>query len=321
MILSGLAISLAFTAVISLTAAHLTQFKIIGKTVPFAYPWRLSEPTFWTHLTAWTGYILHNLSVWAILFFARREKPGFSSELRWFNWSLIGVNVGFAILHILQTRYWYDGLAADVPEITALGSVALMLMVILIFETPRRGLILGKKFAFREGFVKIIKQYHGYLFSWAIIYTFWYHPTEGTLGHLVGYFYMFMLFVQSALVFNRAHVNRLWTFTLEFFVLFHGLVVALLQGGALWPMFVFGFGAMLVLTQMYGLGLGTWTKRWIAVIFIVSAVAAYSLMGRLPKIHEIARIPVLDYAVVFVLYLIYLGAVAIGNLLQRRIKN
>tara|TARA_Y100001968_G_C19379633_1_gene729587 strand:+ start:1175 stop:1474 length:300 start_codon:yes stop_codon:yes gene_type:complete len=97
----------------------------------------------------------------------------------------------------LQTQVYYDGLAQDVPEMTALGSVALMLMIVLALEAPRRGLFFGKKIRFDRRFIKLIKEYHGYLFSWAIIYTFWYHPTEGTIGHLAGFFYMFMLFVVS----------------------------------------------------------------------------------------------------------------------------
>ena len=27
--------------------------------------------------------------------------------------------------------------------------------------------------------VDVAKRYHGYVFSWAVIYTFWYHPMEG----------------------------------------------------------------------------------------------------------------------------------------------
>jgi hypothetical protein len=195
--------------------------------------------------------------------------------------------------------------------------VALMLMVILILETPRRGLIFGKKVKFQKRFVGIVRQYHGYLFSWAIIYTFWYHPTEGTFGHLAGFFYMFLLLWQSALIFNRAHLNKWWTFTLEFLVLPHGVLVALNQGNNMWPMFGFGFGAMLVLTQMHGLGLSTWAKRLLGVGFLVAAVAAYGLTGRLSEIHEITRIPILDFAVVGLLYLIYLGISGSGKLIKR----
>lgn len=64
-------------------------------------------------------------------------------------------------------------MARNVPEVTALGSVALMLMVVLILETPRRGLLLGKKLPFSGRFLARVKTPHGYLFSWAPIYTLW----------------------------------------------------------------------------------------------------------------------------------------------------
>lgn len=41
--------------------------------------------------------------------------------------------------------------------------------------------------------VTFLKRYHGYYFSWAILYTFWYYPLELTMGHLLGVFYLFAL--------------------------------------------------------------------------------------------------------------------------------
>jgi hypothetical protein len=315
-LLIGALVSTAFTLIIAATAAGLSGFAIVGKTVPFAYPWRLTDPTVISHLTAWGGYLLHNLTVWAVIFLAKRQKPKYASNLRWFNRALIVANGAFIVLHWIQSHVWFDGLAQDVPELSALGSVALVLIVVIIMETPRRGLIFGKKLKFRQQFLQIIREYHGYLFSWAIIYTFWYHPTEGTIGHLAGFFYMFMLFVQSTLIFNRAHLNRTWTFILEFLVLIHGTVVAIFQGAGLWPMFAFGFGAMLVLTQMYGIGLNTWTKRLLAAGFVTLAVVTYALMGRISGLNEIIRIPVLDYMVIFLLYGIYLAGSWISGLFK-----
>jgi hypothetical protein len=315
-LLPGLLAAAALTTVIGLTSAGLAGFQVVGKTVPFAYPWRLSDPTAMARLTAWGLYAAHNLVAWTIIFLAKRERPRYQDALRWFNWAMIATNAAFVGLHIVQTRLWYDGLAADVPELSALGSVALMLMVIIILETPRRGLILGKKVRFHERFMRIVREYHGYFFSWATIYTFWYHPTEGTVGHLAGFSYMFMLFVQSALIFNRAHLNKWWTLMLEMFVLVHGAVVAVFQGNAMWPMFAFGFGAMFVLVQMYGLGLNTWTKRVLWVVFIALAVGTYASMGRLSEIHEILRIPMLDYMVIGLLYLIFLAGWGLSRLFR-----
>jgi len=303
---TGVAVSMALTGVVALTAGALGQFHIHGPTVPFAYPWRLTEPTFLSHLTAWVGYSLHNLGAWLILFWASRSKPGYSDGFRRHNWAMLGLHGVFITAHQLQTHYFYDGLAQDVPEITALGSVALMLMVVLLLDAPRRGLFFGKRMKLPQRLVAILRTYHGYLFSWAIIYDFWYHPLEGTSGHLAGFFYIYLLLWQSALMFTRAHVNRTWTLFLEFLVLPHGVAVAVYQGNRLWPMFAFGFGAVFVLTQMHGLKLPEWAKRSIYVGFILLAVVTYSLMGRLEKLHEITRIPVLDYGVVGLLYGLYL---------------
>lgn len=317
-ILPGLVISAAFTIVIGLTAANLSGFQIVGQTdIIFYYPWQLTEPNAAARLTAWTGYLLHNIIIWAIIFFAQRERPRFRNDLRWFNRGIIATHLVFIVLHIIQTQLFYDGLAQDVPEVTAQGSVAVMLMIIILFETPRRGLIFGKKFKFKDGFMHIARKYHGYFFAWATIYTFWYHPTEGTWGHLLGFLYMFMLFVQSALIFNRAHVNRWWTFVLEVFVVIHGTIVAILQGTGLWPMFAFGFGGMIILTQMYGLGLNSRTKRALAIGFIMLVVAYYTLAGNIGGVNEVIRIPIIDYITIFLLYGTYLLINWIINLFKR----
>jgi len=314
----ALAVSAAMTIAIAGTAASLTGFQIVGKTVPFAYPWRLTAPDSVARLTAWLGYALHSVLAWSIIWRAQQQKPRYQNSLRWFNFSMIAVHGSFAALHLLQTRLFYDGLAQDVPELTAQGSVALMLILILIMETPRRGLIFGKKAAFKERFTRIVRKYHGYVFTWATIYTFWYHPTEGTWGHLLGFFYMFMLFAQSTFIFNRAHLNRWWTFSLEAFVLLHAVVVAIFQGNNLWPMFAFGFGAMIVLTQMYGLALSRWARWLLTAGFALLVVTTYSSMGRLGAVNEVIRIPVVEYAVVGVLYGVFLAVEGGRRIFTRR---
>src|SRR5215207_7730575 len=86
-ILPGLVISAAFTIVIGLTAANLSGFQIVGQTdIVFYYPWQLTEPNAAARLTAWTGYLLHNIIIWAIIFFAQRERSRFRNDLRCFNW-------------------------------------------------------------------------------------------------------------------------------------------------------------------------------------------------------------------------------------------
>jgi hypothetical protein len=109
--------------------------------------------------------------------------------------------------------------------------------------------------------------------------------------------------------------------TLEVLVLIHGTLVAIFQGNGMWPMFAFGFGAMFFLVQMYGLGLNTWTKRILWIFFITISVSTYAFMDRLPQIHEIIRIPALDYMMIGIIYLIFLAGLGIFKLVKSGKSN
>jgi hypothetical protein len=308
-LLTTTATAFALTLVIWLTAGNLAgRFDIVNqKYFTFYYPWQTHTPTTMAYITSWVGYAVHNILVWGIIFAAKRGQPRHQEGFRWFNWAMLAVNILFYGLHWLQTQIWYDGLAISVPEVTSQGSVVLMLVIILALETPRRGLAFGKKVRFDKRFIQIVREYHGYIISWGLIYTFWYHPMENTFGHLAGFFYMFLLLSQSVLIYNRAHMNRYWTFALEAIVLVHGTLVAISQGNNLWPMFAFGFGAMIILTQMYGLGLSTWIRRALAIGFVIAVTLFYSLSGNIVGLNEVIRIPVIEFALVGVLYLLFLG--------------
>lgn len=274
---------------------------------PFFYPWQTRNPTFMAYLTSWLGYALHQIAAWWVIWAARRERPGYSDRFRWFNWAMAAVNLGGFALHWVQTQLWYDGLAISVPEVTSQGSVILMLVFILVLEAPRRGLIWGKKVRFHQAFLDAVRQYHGYIFSWALIYTFWYHPMEATFGHLAGFFYMFALLSQSVLLFHRAHLNKWWKFALETLVLVHGTLVAIYQGKGLWPMFFWGFMAMIVLTQMHGLGLSRRVRWLVAGLFVLGVGLFYGLSGDLARVNEVIRIPVIEYGLVFLLYGLFMA--------------
>lgn len=316
--LSLLAVITALTAVIWLTAGGLqTRFDVVNeKYYPFFYPWQTRNPTAIAYLSAWLGYALHNIAAWAVIWAAQRAKPKYENGFRWFNWAMTAINLGGFALHWVQTQLWYDGLAIAVPEVTSQGSVVLMLVFILILEAPRRGLFFGRKIKFHRAFLDVVRRYHGYLFSWALIYTFWYHPMENTFGHLAGFFYMFALLSQSVLLFNRAHLNKWWKFSLEALVLIHGTLVAIYQGNGLWPMFFFGFAAMIVLTQMHGLGLNVRLRWALAAAFILGVALFYGLSGNFARINEVIRIPFIEYLTVFLFY----GLFMIGYGLKRMLN-
>jgi hypothetical protein len=251
-----------------------------------------------------------------LIYSAQKSKLKSSPRLHKINFIALGLNAGFILLHFAQTHLWYDGLAQDVSIWSSQASVAILLIWVLLMENNRRGLFWGKKAPIKQEIISFARKYHGYFFAWATVYTFWYHPMVFTSGHIVGFFYMFLLLLQGSLFFTRIHVNRWWTFTQEVLVLIHGTLVAIMQGNGLWPMFAFGFGGVFILTQMHGLRLKNWIKWGLLAIYIGSVLWVYSERGW-AKINEIVRIPLIDYLAVFILA----GLIGLGLWIAKKVRK
>lgn len=264
------------------------------------YYWTLPEPTFWSRATAWGFYTAHQCASWATIWYAQNRIRHYTAGLHPVNVVALAMNAAFIALHLVQTHVWYDGLAQDVSIWSALGSVAVLLIWVLLMENDRRGIAFGRRLPLSREIVRFARKNHGYYFSWAIIYTFWYHPTEATSGHLIGFFYMFLLLLQGSLFLTRAHVNRWWTVFLEVLVLVHGTLVALMQGGGIWSMFAFGFATVFIVTQMHGLGLSRAARLAWGSTYLGALAATYG-GADLSRLSEVVRIPVIDYVGVIVL--------------------
>jgi hypothetical protein len=304
--LLGITASLVFCAAIWAFNGYLADWRIREDQPGRFYHWQLAEPTFWSHATAWGGYVLHQVAVWALIYRAQTGKLKYTDTLKPINWLAMGTMASFITLHLVQTQFFYDGLAQDVSESSAQWSVILLLLIVILIENRRRGMTFGLPWG---GFVReagdVARKYHGYYFAWATIYTFWYHPTIFTSGHIIGFFYMFLLFVQGTLFFTRAHTNRYWTLTLEVLVMIHGVIVALMNDDGNWHMFGFGLAGIFVVTQAFGVG---WRRAWswaLVAAYVLTIVWFYSGWGwgDFPKVFRIlggyyVLLPVLALAIV-----------------------
>jgi hypothetical protein len=296
----GIAFSLVITAIIWALNPLLADIELLPDIGYSWYYWKLPNPTFWTRLSVWVSYLAHQIAFWGIIWYSQKNKSKYTTGLHKFNYWALGLNAAFILLHVVQTHLWYDGLAQDVSIFSSQASVIVLLIWVLIMENKRRGMFFGKKVPISKEIVRFARKYHGYFFAWATVYTFWYHPAVSTPGHLLGFFYMFLLLLQGSLFFTRIHVNKYWTFVQEFTVLIHGTIVAVFQGEGMWPMFAYGFGGIFILTQLYGLGLKAWQRYAFIAFYILSALYVYN--GRLlAGLLEIIRIPAIDYILVFVL--------------------
>ena len=266
------------------------------------YFWKRPDPNFTSQASAWGGYLVHQFFIWGVIIWAKKNREALKdrTKLHFINWVALAGTAAFGVLHFFQTAIWYDGLAQNVSVFSSQASVILLLVVVLMIEAPRRGVFFGTGGKNFIGVKPFLIKYHGFYFSWAVVYTFWFHPMETTWGHLFGFFYTFLLMIQAGFIFTRVHTNRWWTLTLEVLVLFHGVVVALLAGQEFWTMFLFGFLAMFIVTQMHGLGLSRLLRWLFGGLFLIALIVIYSERGW-GQAHEILRIPVIDYILVFVL--------------------
>ena len=288
----------------------LSQFEIIPlPDDPLVYEWQLAEQTAWGRLTAWLGFALHQLLIWGAIIYAqtRYSKRDYRNTPRPVNLWAVAINLVFIVLHYLQTMFFYDAIAQDLPSWTAQFAVALMLIVILGMENQRRGLFFGKKVKFRRAFTDGLRRYHGYFFSFAVIYTFWFLPMVPTWGHLIGFIHVVLVMAQGSLMFMRVHLNKRWMFLLEILVLPHAFQVALNQSSNIWPMFFFGFSAIFLVTQMHGLGLKRWVRQLFYGSLMLLALYVYLVVREPYQVNEVIRIPLIEYLVLFIMYWIYLA--------------
>ncbi len=312
----GILFSFAFLALIWWAGPRLDAIELLPDRGASWYYWKLPQATFWSRTTAWGFYLAHQIAFWGLIYYSQKHIKRYSTSLHLVNIAALAMNAFFIGLHFLQTHIWYDGLAQDVSVWSSQVSVIIMLVWILLMENSRRGLFFGKKMPIAKNITHFARKYHGYYFAWATVYTFWFHPMVSTSGHLFGFIYMFFLFLQGSLFFTRVHVNRWWTFALEFTVLLHGTFVALTQGNDLWPMFAFGFGGLFIITQMHGLGLSRNVRAFFLLVYAGLALYVYSGRG-LENIHQVTWIPFIEFLAVLVMALIFGG----GLWLASRIKG
>ncbi len=272
------------------------------------YYWKLPDPNFWTRASSWGLYIAHQAFIWGAIYWAQthRKELGSWNKIHPINITMLAGTAFFILMHYLQTAIFFDGLAQDIDVIWSQGSVIIMLGILLLMEAPRRGLFFGYGKPWFKKVQPFLFRTHGYYIAWATIFTFWYHPMYPTWGHITGFLYMFILFIQTCMIYTKLHVNRYWTFTTEMLVILHGATMAFQQGNGMTAMFFFGFGALVVITQMWGLGLSKAAKWGIAIAYLALMAIVYSQRGW-ENLNEVIRIPFIEYIATILFGLLLLG--------------
>ncbi len=306
-------LSAVITVLIYFASLTMGRFRaiLLPDTGAAWYYWKLPSPELWATVSMWVLYAAHQITVWYMIYKISRAPYAPEGKISKLNMTLLILNGVFIVLHIVQSMIFYDGLAQFVPVMSSQGSVIVMLVMVLILMMPKRGLFFGKKVKLPQKGVSFIRKTHGFYIAWAIVYTFWFHPAEGTLGHLMGFFYLFLLFAQMSLAKTRFHTDKRWITVLEVYVAVHGAIVAVGQGNGMWPMFLFGFLMMFIVTQLYGL-----TDKKLQIVAVTAIYAAIAILvysgvlgnsNTLADIHQVTWIPIILYGLVFVLAFVFWG--------------
>ena len=323
----SLLFSITFIFLIWILGPLLRRFELGPDQGAAWYYWQLPEAVLVGQLIVWLFYLAHQLSLWFLIYWGQKNISKLRKQSKYglttYNWLALIINGFFVYLHLFQTHIWYDGLAQDVPIWTSQGSVIVMLAFLLIMQNRQRGMILGKKAGkpITREVARVFMKMHMYVFSWALVYTFWFHPMDIDPQLLTGFLYMFLLFTQVSLSYTKFHLDRKWIILLEGFVGIHALVVAvnntiMLGSSDMWPMFLSGFMFMVIFTYLYGLKMKS-NVRWI--IFL--AFAGFLLWIYLPIGYgrdfsyflrmEVLWIPIVLYALAYlfagIVYLLQRG--------------
>ena len=84
----------------------------------------------------------------------------------------------------------------------------MLVVLIVLLEYKERGLVFGwpttynsltcsKRISLSYAPIHFVLCYHGYAFAWAAVFTFWYHPMENTVGHVMGFIYTYIILLQG----------------------------------------------------------------------------------------------------------------------------
>ena len=159
--------------------------------------------------------------------------------------------------------------------------------------------------------IAFIRSSHQYVFAWAFVYTFWFHPMVVDLQLLSGFLYMFLLFLQVSMAYTEVHLWKRWIVTLESYVALHAFLVAVyntLQHGSadMWPMFFAGFMFLFVFTYQYAIGLSEKGEQLVSIFYALFLVWIYAPFGYNRGLEYLTRaeflwIPIILYLLAFVI--------------------
>ena len=95
-----LLVCLLLTGLVWLLGQRLSGIDLAPDQGASWYYWKLPNPTVWTHLSAWVGYVAHQLTIWGLIFYAQHHVRHYTAGLHPVNVVALAANLGFIVLHM-----------------------------------------------------------------------------------------------------------------------------------------------------------------------------------------------------------------------------
>ena len=161
-------------------------------------------------------YIFHQSAHWAMTYYAQTRLKC-SNSLKPFHYCMVGMNLVFVLLYIVQCRLVPDNIFYQDAKDLNMGTLYLYLWIV-IAKGDRRGIALGYSIPYTQGVSEFFEKRLPYFFSFIILLNFWYKPFIEKL-FFVRIFLDLILITHSCLIQTRIYENKYWTLFLELMVM------------------------------------------------------------------------------------------------------
>ena len=173
-------------------------------------------------------YACHQVFHWSMTCYARFFLKT-SRKLQSFHYWMAGVNIFFVLLHLALSHWTHGSIFSAAHHYNNYGvyyptydtEVNLLILWglsywILLAKSGQRGIFFGLSVPFTKPIVLVANELLDFVFSWAVLYTYWRHPLKEISTLIIE-----LIFVaHSCLIRTTFHKNKYWTMFVEMVLLF-----------------------------------------------------------------------------------------------------
>ena len=267
-------------------------------------------------------YILHQLALWAMLYYARTHLKC-SHKLQPFHYWMAGMNLVFVLLYVAQSYLFLGNISYRLPAELPLIVLGLSYWF-LIAKSSGRGFIFGYPVLYTQDIAEVAEKCLPYYFSFAVLFNFWYKPfVDKYMLFFVRLVVELIFITHSCLIQTHIHENKYWSLLLELMVLPYSVIILVFPLSTPKPtldilLFSLFCVAVFAISQMHGLNFLTRMMKIVITVLVI-------FLGILLHLPDADPVPifvlVIGYYVVLILIMSVLNWLACIEVIGKIIKE